>query len=164
MKKLRLLLWETCGRSCDGCCNKDWDLSALPIVTEDMLRSQDIVMLTGGEPLLFVNELHCIIRWIRKSCNAEIYVYSAKVNDLEMAVSVMAASDGMCVTLHEQSDVRPFLDFAVACDAARRSKRVNVFSGVSLEYVPEGWKCKDKIAWIPNCPLPDGETFARLLR
>lgn len=31
MSKLRLLLWEECNRTCAGCCNKDWNLSELPV-------------------------------------------------------------------------------------------------------------------------------------
>ncbi len=30
-KKLRLLLFEECTRSCPGCCNRDWDLQSLPV-------------------------------------------------------------------------------------------------------------------------------------
>jgi hypothetical protein len=39
---------------------------------------------------------------------------------------------------------------------------VNVFSGILLPSVPDGWVCKDNIKWIPNCPLPLGELLARM--
>jgi len=162
MKKLRLLLWETCNRTCPGCCNHDWDLTALPVATLEMLSTQDVVILTGGEPLLFPDRLHAAIRWVRKSCRAEVYIYTAKVNSLESAVGVLAAVDGITVTLHEQSDVKPFLRFADAVDGIQRSKQVNVFRGVSLSHVPSGWHSKQNVVWIPNCPLPDGETFVRM--
>ena len=32
-KKLRLLVTENCNRNCEGCCNKDWDLSSLEVCT-----------------------------------------------------------------------------------------------------------------------------------
>ena len=38
---LRLLLWEECNRTCQGCCNKDWDLSSLDAYDADE-RGTDI--------------------------------------------------------------------------------------------------------------------------
>ena len=49
--KLRLLLFEECNRSCPGCCNRDWDLQPLPVCYD--LPPYRIILLTGGEPMLY---------------------------------------------------------------------------------------------------------------
>ncbi len=163
MNKVRLLLWETCHKNCEGCCNKDWNLDALPTVTESVLKSANIVMLTGGEPMLYPARVLDTIRWVRKVSNAEIYVYTAKVSVPE-AKYVLASSDGMTVSLHHPSDIEPFLFFAHNCNYLQRSNRVNIFQGVplALDKVPSGWYCKSNIEWVKDCPLPQDEVFVRL--
>lgn len=161
-KKLRLLLWEKCNRTCPGCCNKDWDLTNLQVVTDQELQESNEIMLTGGEPMLYTTTLHVAIRHIRKMSDALIYVYTADVSNYKEALTVIAAVDGICVTLHNQADVAPFLLFAEKSSCLRqRSKRVNVFKGVELPSVPPNWICKNDMEWIQNCPLPDGEIFRR---
>ena len=161
MKKLRLILWEDCDRQCAGCCNKDWDVGNLPVC--DDFSDYDLIMLTGGEPMLYPVLLHSIIRAIRRTSDALVYVYTADVRDIYVARTVVGASDGMVVTLHEQGDFQPFWNFAKSVDFMHdRSLRVNAFSGVTLPETPQGWKVKRDIEWIPNCPLPEGETLMRL--
>ena len=66
--KLRLLLFEECGRNCPGCCNRDWDLQALP-VCQDFTPYQ-IIMLTGGEPMLHPEIIHSAVTEIRRQTKA----------------------------------------------------------------------------------------------
>jgi len=49
-KHLRLLLFEACNRKCRMCCNKSLDLQSLPVVQS--FSEYELIMLTGGEPLL----------------------------------------------------------------------------------------------------------------
>ena len=170
MKKLRLLLFEECNRSCPGCCNKDWDLKSLPRVKEADLPSFDEIMLTGGEPMLHPTILLSTVGWIRTISNAKVYLYTAKVDELYLALSILSILDGICVTLHDQGDVAPFELFAKAVNRSERCKhkslRINIFQGVRF---PKWWflrfwrwKIKRKIQWIENCPLPKDEVFMRL--
>ena len=159
--KLRLLMWEECNRSCKGCCNKDWQLEKIPVCHD--FTGFDEIMLTGGEPMLYPNDIHRTIRSIRKTNrDGEIYVYTAKLDNIGDAIGVLCAADGMCVTLHEQRDVLKFLGFANATQGIDRSLRVNVFKGVIMRIAPKGWDVKGEIEWIPNSPLPEGEVFMRL--
>ncbi|MFH2046138.1 MAG: 4Fe-4S cluster-binding domain-containing protein, partial [Pseudomonadota bacterium] len=102
MKKLRLLITEECNRNCSGCCNKDWDLQSL-IVEQDYTK-YDLIMLTGGEPMLNYEETLSIIIDIKSKSKAKIIVYTAKIDKLSEVLSVLGFSDGITVTLHEPFD------------------------------------------------------------
>jgi len=155
---LRLLLFEECNRNCSGCCNKDWDLSALP--REANFSRYDLIMLTGGEPMLYpLIVLEAIVE-IRKQSSAPIIVYTAKVDDVDNTLRVLKYSDGMTVTLHDQNDVSYFDILNSNLGTNEKSLRLNIFKGIDHDDYPL-WKVKDNIEWIKNCPLPKNEVFRR---
>lgn len=162
MKKLRLLLFEKCNRACVGCCNKGFDLKALPVCPN--LEGWDEVNLTGGEPMLDP-QLVIDTAWSVPTPTT-VNLYTAKVDDLPAVLEVMRFLNGLCVTLHEQRDVEPFLRLNENLQASEGfwSLRLNVFKGVTLppETDLSRWKVKDGIEWIPDCSLPADETFMRL--
>ena len=43
-----------------------------------------------------------------------------------------------------------------------KSLRLNIFEEVGPVASSERWQVKDHMAWIPNCPLPQGEVLMRL--
>lgn len=164
-RKLRLLLTERCNRSCAGCCNHAYDLRALPILQDR--QAWDEVFLTGGEPMLDPDQV--IATAVSFGPAAKVYLYTAKVDDLNATLRVLFALDGMTLTLHEPSDVEPFLALnQVLLNASQRgwlgwSLRLNVFKGVRLPEVDLSlWLVHTGKAWIQNCPLPAGEAFMRL--
>jgi len=165
MKKLRLLLFEKCDRSCTGCCNNDWDLQSLPV--EKDFSQYDIIMLTGGEPMLEPQIVINTIRTIKKTSNAVIYMYTAKCTHLIDLYNVLSYLDGLTLTLHHQDDVAPFEIFnsklSKFCLSPLFSFRLNVFKGIDISHIDiSAWKVKDNIKWIKNLHLPTNETFKRL--
>lgn len=125
----------------------------------------DIVMLTGGEPLLRPDLVLETVADVRKKSKAMIIVYTAMMHDVEQFRDVLREVDGITLTLHEQQDIK---DFEMLCkrltpaELAGKSMRLNIFSNVSCSAIPEYWVVKDNIEWIKECPLPDGETLERL--
>lgn len=164
MKKLRLLVTERCSRNCPNCCNKNWDLSELPV--EEDFSQYDMIMITGGEPMLDVKTLIDLIIKIKYETDAPIYVYTAMVNDTKATLRVLDWADGMTVTLHDQTDVEPFLIFNASInaeDVRDKSLRLNIFRGVNINIESLTlWKVKNNIEWIENCPLPKDEVFKRI--
>ncbi len=164
---LRLLLWEACDRDCEGCCNKQWDLDALPVAQD--FTGYDEIILTGGEPMLSPARVMDAIRLIRKDApETPIYMYTANVVDRITVYEILGHIQGRTVPLHAQNDVQPFLMFDsyltfCAYPFERTSLRLNVFKDI-LGYgtCKMDWKVKRDIEWIENCPLPQGETFMRL--
>ena len=151
--KLRLILFEACGRSCCGCCNQDWDLAHLPVCSD--YSPYELIMLTGGEPMLRPEVIRAAVAAIRAQTHALIYLYTDMGNGLddysailrmvEMLDALMELLDGITITLHEPKDVLPFAVFAcLAKNLAGKSLRLNVFREVgTTPRTLQGWKIKE---------------------
>ena len=178
-KILRLLLFEECNRNCSGCCNKDWDLKSLPICTS--FTVYNMILLTGGEPMLKPQLIKSVVKSIRKETVSPIYLYTAKIDSILITMDILYNYvDGMTVTLHDQSDVELFKEFndillntkqgihltyGLSIRIAPKSLRLNIFNGIDLSSTNlELWSVKSKIEWIKNCPLPENEVFMRIER
>lgn len=163
-KKLRLLVTDKCNRRCEGCCNKEWDLHNLLVCNPEDYGKFDEIILTGGEPMLYPDRVVRTIHDIRREGSAKVYVQTAKVDDVYETERVLYWSDGMTVTLHDQSDVEPFLAFDRIAEMWMKknmSLRLNVFNGIHIR-IPPHWDAKVGIEWIKDCPLPQDEVFMRL--
>ena len=166
LKDLRLLITEKCDRNCVGCYNKNWDLAALPYVKH---FNYDKIMLTGGEPMLFPSYIIFVATHIKyMSLGSTIILYTAKTDDWKGLLAVLHFIDGLTVTLHEQSDVKPFMYFnsLLPYNGWNKSLRLNIFKGVTINTnntLLKKWGIKNKIEWIENCPLPENEVFQRFL-
>lgn len=164
--KLRLLIRPDCDRACPGCCNKQWDLRALPVCTDYTPYSK--IMLTGGEPMLDWPEVAARIFEIRSQTEAPIFMYTARTHPPHQLGIVLTHLSGVTITLHEQKDVEPFLRFAAYVDRWKlwkgRTLRVNVFKPIELPNDPllARWIIKRDVEWIIDCPLPDDEVFMRV--
>jgi hypothetical protein len=163
--KLRLVLFDECHRACDSCCNQDIDLENLPVC--ESYAGYDLIMLTGGEPMLHPQIVMEAIRQIRREVQAPIILYTALTGDKEALSEIVRHIDGITVTLHDDADVQPFLAFddfyAASWRTPRKSYRLNIFRGVQIDLgdVKGRWKVKAEIEWIKNCPLPAGEVLMR---
>ena len=174
MKKLRLLLWEDCGKSCPGCCNKDWNLKELPIATS--LLPYDEIILTGGEPMLYPDLLQRTIGEIQATTNSpKIYLYTANTKNYDKLINILINIDGITVTLHEDEDVKDFVKFIeelnkiserLPCWLENKSLRLHIFKEVNASLIKKldllgTWDIREDIEWIENCPLPKDEIFMR---
>lgn len=155
--KLRLLLFEECNRSCPGCCNRDWDLQALPVCYD--FTPYRIILLTGGEPMLHPETVRAAVAEIRRQAKAPIYLYTAMTQGLD---ELMPLLDGVTLTLHTLCDYPPFWRFdQLARNLDGKSLRLNIFEGVGPVDCSTRWQVKGHMKWIPNCPLPEGEVLMR---
>ena len=175
-RKLRLLVTTDCPNHCPLCCNNSWDFSKLPSVTS---FDYDEVIITGGEPLLFVDkvvELAWLIKTLRPMLYPEedapkIYVYTSIASYLPIR-QLLNVVDGIVLTPHSKDDVKRFIRlnkilgmFLAENPRLKPSLRLNLFKNIK-DMLPEDidlsiWKVKD-IEWIKDCPVPKGEDFKRL--
>jgi hypothetical protein len=162
--KLRLLVTKDCPKSCEGCCNKQWDLDALPIETD--FSGYDEIYLTGGDPLFRFWETERAIKAIRKQAPyVPIYLYTSYLRDHLAIYSVVPSLAGMTITLHNEQDAHDMVECLHYFSGWEqiRSYRLHIFKDVYFprEILPAAWQVREGIEWIENCPLPEGEVFKR---
>ena len=113
-----------------------------------------LIMLTGGEPMLYPEIIREAIAAIRRQTNVPIYLYTAMPEQLD---ALMPLLDGVTVTLHTPEDIPVFQSFdRTAQNLTGKSLRLNVFDEVGTVICRPEWQVKDHMRWIPNCPLPEG--------
>ncbi len=172
-RKLRLLVTSKCPNKCPMCCNNQFDFNDIPVVDR---WDYDEIMITGGEPLLFPNELDKLISSIRnisKACgkSPKIFIYTACFN-MQVLIDGIYITDGVVLTPHNPLDVEYF---ALINKTLLRnpypfhlkSLRLNLFSDMKA-LLPEGidlslWNVHD-IKWVKDCPVPEGEDFRRVAK
>ena len=54
-KVIHLMITDRCDRKCPDCCNNQYDLNEIPIITNEELSEARDVFLTGGEPFVYSN-------------------------------------------------------------------------------------------------------------
>ena len=96
---------------------------------------------------------------LRAQTQAPIYLYTARTQGLDELMPIL---DGVTLTLHEPGDCLPFWRFDQSTQSLDgKSLRLNIFEEVGPVASSERWQVKDHMAWIPNCPLPQGEVLMR---
>lgn len=163
--KLRLLLTKDCNRHCRGCCNKDWDLNALPVCKS--YKGYSEILLTGGEPMLNPLLIRQTVADIRKQNSCPIFLYTAKSDDTNLFFDILSVVDGVTLTLHTIRDLEPFTRINDIIRFphlnAGKSLRLNVFKNVPLKDLDLClWKVKPNMYWVKNAPIPEDEVFMRL--
>lgn len=169
MKSLRLLFTEKCNRACKGCCNGQFDLKGLPTLSPKEVSQYETVMITGGEPLLYPDELITFVKYL-KTHNPKIYIviYTAKVDVRDDFLRLLREVDGITLTLHAMKDVKPFIKINDILGTfpelvKNKSMRLNIFKEVrTVNPFIHSWKVKKDMEWIDNCPVPENEVFMRL--
>lgn len=171
-KKLRLMITDRCINDCPMCCNKQFDLSKIPIVDN---YDYEEVSITGGEPGL-VTQLFDIAKGIRFNASSrgrdiKLYLYTSLFESPYITFCT-TLFDGIVLTPHKERDIPKFIDINNSLLGLKSigrlddcSLRLNLFNNMKT-LLPEDinlslWKVKD-IEWIKDCPIPEGEDFRRI--
>ena len=162
MRSLRVICTEYCGRSCPGCCNKEFKTHQLPDLVDlwGYPSDPDRLILTGGEPMLFPQKLEKLIHAINThSTVSQVIVYASTIQTSRSLEYVLGNVYGFTYTLHDQSDIDLFyLVDDIAQHFPKCSLRLNVFKGVTIPFrIKADWQYKYGIEWIENCPLPEDD-------
>lgn len=173
MKKLRLLVTKHCERNCSLCCNKQWNLDDLPIVTD--FSGYDEIIITGGEPLGNVEQIGktiAVLSYIGEVFPSEtrkIYIHTTNAWAALDLLNENNYISGITLTLHTQRDVLNFTDVNNSMIETpwfykNKSLRLKVFERL---FYPKHldlslWKVEEGVKWIENCPLPEDEVFMRI--
>ncbi len=107
LRKARVILNWSCGRTCPLCCNAYKTIMAGRTIVSnlDIFADYDEVMLTGGDPLLMKkDDLLVIIRRLRELNVKKIYIYTTWWNG--NADIVVPLIDGVHFSLHPDAGQR----------------------------------------------------------
>lgn len=76
-KIIHLFVTERCTHNCELCCNKQYNIDDIPVVSISELRYADTVLLTGGEPFLIggIDRLAKLIKMQYRNIKS-VYVYT----------------------------------------------------------------------------------------
>lgn len=153
------------------CCNNRLDIENIPVVDR---WDYDEIMITGGEPSIFQNQVADLIGSIRciqaaQGIKCKIYVYTAIASAWDAMVIIMLC-DGAVVTPHNKADLKRFeqLNKWLLQNknvTAKKSLRLNLFPEIK-ELLPADidlslWQIKE-MQWQKDCPVPDGEDLRRI--
>ena len=175
MRTIRLLVTEKCTRNCEGCCNKDikpeWGIKMEDVID----HCDDLLLITGGEPLLFPEQLCVLLESLHQE--QEVILYTGIFPDEDPFMDqIIQMLDGITFTIHDERGVDEFIalqrylnvmetGFAVkqSIRVFPPKKRVNIFCDVKITKPINfyGWDVKF-IEWVKDCPLPKEETFLQL--
>lgn len=74
---MHLLITDKCDRDCKWCCNKQYDVKSIPVVSKVEFKLVDTVCLTGGEPFKY-GEPCAIAMWLKATYQniKNVYVYT----------------------------------------------------------------------------------------
>lgn len=146
MNNARVVVTKQCDRSCPDCCNQHWDLDNLPIITR---YDYDMILLTGGEPLKFIEELRLLVRYFRAKTKSKIVCYTAKLDSAADIAKILAVLDGITITVRSQEDVDSFvlIDKRIADMTKTRDCRLYIFGDLNIPDLEGKWKLKMKTWW-----------------
>lgn len=75
---LHLMVTNTCHLNCPLCCNKQYNVEEIPVVTVNDLKNTETICITGGEPIFFLNNVRTLIIRIKRDYKniKNIYLYT----------------------------------------------------------------------------------------
>lgn len=77
-KIIHLYVIDKCYHDCTLCCNKQYDVEKIPVVTVEELKNAETICITGGEPFMY-DRLMFFVRDLREQYPniQNVYVYTS---------------------------------------------------------------------------------------
>lgn len=114
-RNIHLLTTSLCDRDCPYCCNKQYDLSTIPQVSNEELRRAKNIFLTGGEPFVF-SRPNEIARWLKEEYwnikKVVVYTNAYELYEYLSKESPLGYIDGLTISLKEALDQIFFEDIS----------------------------------------------------
>jgi organic radical activating enzyme len=165
----RVILNYDCERNCHYCVNNfSWVKDrTVNIPGISALKDFDIVCLTGGEPMLYAENLPLLIdRLRRQNPQQKIYLYTA----LHVPIwtkKIAELVDGIHFTLHSGATQTDIVAFQAAQtimgEFPKKSFRLYISPEIehSIVLFPNVWKRVEVKEWMneDECTLPENETL-----
>lgn len=163
-KKIHLMVTSLCDRNCKYCCNKQYDLNAIPYVTDEELKDAEVLYITGGEPFKYANPSAISGFYKKRYPNIKrVYVYT---NAYELAVFYSYDNfkyiDGLTVSIKNNLDRIYFEQYIAKSNNINRlySNMCYVFDGLYPKELGS-FKMKDRV-WQEDFKPEPNSIFRRV--
>ena len=161
---LHLMVNNTCSNDCPLCCNKQYNVDEIPVVTVEELKNVDTICLTGGQPMYSIktcirlcNEIEHSYKNIKQIfiyVNGAEFLYSHnEPEDLECLVACSPVKYGLTMSpkcendwnglelLSKEQYLYLFKSNRIYCFSNKEIERAKeVFSNKSVEFVKRVWQ------------------------
>ena len=163
--KLRLVTTNICPRKCELCSNKNNNHP--PIVTIEEANKYDMVILTGGEPMMYPDNM---VKLLDELGGTKVVIYTAYIHDPFQTRRVLFQPNvvGVTFTIHDNKGLDDFHLFDQCVRQVidkipfrKLSLHLNIFPSDITQFKAMDfslWRVK-MIDWIVDCPLPSDEDF-----
>ncbi len=166
MKIARVIITFKCLRKCAGCCNTYKSIMSVAKLLDDIttLKDYDIVMITGGEPMLMPDRVIDLSKQLRSVSKCKIYLYTAYHKKLEDLVSVLHYVDGIQYSLHAEAtpyDIDDFHSFQNSISGyINKSFRLFIDNRIIhfVKILPMLWKRVEIKHWLTEEELLNKQT------
>ncbi len=105
-----------CNRNCEYCCNKQYDLNDIPVITDNELKNAHTLLLTGGEPFAYTNPSAIAKYYKSRYPNIKnVYVYGNAVefekfiNQFYGVNNMLKGIDGVSISIKNIADLYSFM-------------------------------------------------------
>lgn len=164
-RNIHLLTTSLCDRDCPYCCNKQYDLSTIPQVSNEELRNAENIFLTGGEPFTY-SRPNEIAKWLKKKYPniKKVIVYSNLFEAWDYLMFGEPADyiDGLTLSIRERENICYFEDmhFLLKNMPNCKSNRLYCFGDIDVEGLIEEFDLTNFVVlwreWQPEfVPAPD---------
>jgi organic radical activating enzyme len=124
----------------------------------DLIDYQEIVI-TGGEPMLYPDEVLKFISLIRNvTYNRQIYMYTSYWNGAQKSYDLLSKLDGITFTLHAECNDRDIIALKDLSNTILKSKNnrlfidTRVYDKYDLSNIDfTNWKVVRKLQWKVEC-------------
>lgn len=144
---IHLLVTPLCNRNCKYCCNKQYDMNTIPIVSEEELRAAHTLCLTGGEPFAYANPVAIAKYYKFHYSNIEhIYVYTNAVELYRWLVNNdykdcnFSSLDGLNISIKSEADLIAFDLMVRTYRIKTPGNRLYVFDNLWPQDIPENFE------------------------
>ena len=138
----RVLITKLCHRNCPNCCSKYTSIVKDAIESNNTkdFKKYDVVMITGGEPMLFPDKVITFTRALKKqNPNVKVFLYTALYT--KRLREVMEVVDGVHFTIHAEATKQDIEDF-------------QLFQGIANTFKLGGYTKSFRLYCDPNCLIP----------
>lgn len=171
----RVIVTDKCSRECPYCVNKQrgesmfWN--AHPLTDVQKLLDFEMILITGGEPLLVYDRVISLLIEIRaREEDIPVILYASRnLITYQKWHRLFKFIDGVTWTIHNEKDdlvherdMQDFIDFQMNARIYKdKSFQLNLAPDLCDVYplMPEVWSSIKIKKWLDDCPLPDNETL-----